>query len=171
MDSTLGQPTDQNDAQPIASANAGRAPRLYPGASSPAWLRSSFGTVKIIEDRLRVDPPHALSDADVRLVLAAVPEAWKEGITAVRLSAALTQSQTPSQNRFSKTFTIISRGSTKEQTLRRVLTDLAVRGLRTQFLSWHSLTEREASRVRRIVDSLVEELLPQLSHESQGGPK
>jgi hypothetical protein len=119
--------------------------------------------MKIIEDKVAVDPPHAICKADVRLILAAVPEIWIEGITTVRLSAALKQSQNTNQNRFSKTFTIASRGSTKEQTLRRFLTDLAARGLGVQFLLWHRLQEGDASRLRRVVTPLVDRLLLQLS--------
>jgi hypothetical protein len=124
--------------------------------------------MKIIEDKVTVDPPHALCKADVHLILAAVPEAWTEGITAVRLSAALQQSQNKNHNRFSKTFTIISRGSTKEQTLWRVLTDLGARGLGVQFLSWHRLQARDASWLRRVITPLVEQLLPQLSRKKAG---
>jgi hypothetical protein len=127
--------------------------------------------VKIIEDKVTVDPPHALSKADARVILNAVPETWKQGITAVRLSGALQQSQNTNQNRFSETFTIISRGSTKEQSLRRVLTDLAARGLGVQFLLWHRLQQRDASRLRRVVTPLMDKLLPRLSREPERNPK
>jgi hypothetical protein len=124
--------------------------------------------MKLIEDKITVDPPHALSKSDVRLILAAVPETWLEGITTVRLSAALYQSQNPNHNRFSKTFVITSRGSTKEQTLWRVLSDLAARGLGVRFLLWHRLQQRDASRVRRAVAPLVAQLLPELSRKQVG---
>ena len=121
--------------------------------------------MRIIEDKVTLYPPHAICKADVRTILASVPEICVEGVETVRLSAAMQHPRIASYNRFNHTLTITSRGRTKEQTLRRLLTELAAHGLGVQFLRGHRLRERDASRLRRVVSPLVGELLPQLSQK------
>jgi hypothetical protein len=119
--------------------------------------------MKVIEDKVTVYPPHAICRADVRTILSSVPDAWVENIETVRLSAAQKFMHVAIYNEFDNTLTIASRGLAKEQALERILIELAANGLGMEFVWGHRVQGRDASRLRRIVAPLVEEILPQLS--------
>ena len=121
--------------------------------------------MKIIEDKATIYPPHAICKADVPTIFTGVPDSWTEGIQTVRLSAAMQHPRVAYFNPFDGSFTITSRGQTKEQTLRRILTELAAHGLGIQFGLGHRLQKRDVSRIRRVVAPLMKEILPLLSQK------
>jgi hypothetical protein len=126
-------------------------------------VEASRTGVKILEDKLTVYPPHALCRADVRMIMSSVPAKWSEGVETVKLSAQQANIPIVKYNRFNKTFTISSRGQTKEHTLHQVLVRLAAHGLGLQLRGWERLQERDVSKVEKLVAPLFEELLPNLS--------
>ena len=121
--------------------------------------------MRVIEEKVTVYPPHAICRADVPIILAALPADWSAGIRCVRLCAS--HKRIPQliayQNTFDGSLTVKSRGVSKECTLRAVLTELAGRALGLTFLGGHRLQKRDQSRVERMVEPLVEVILPQLS--------
>lgn len=121
--------------------------------------------MKIIEDKVTVYPPHSICRADVRVILSAAPPEWVAEIETVRLSAAQQYPDVAVYSRFHRTFTITSRGYTKEHTLHQIFTELAAHALEISFRRGHSLQTRDLARVERIVTPLVERVLPLLSQK------
>ena len=120
--------------------------------------------MRVIEDKVTVDPQHAICKADIALIWSSIPAAWTDGIETVRLCSA---QQWPLRHAFCSDFnhmlTICSRGLTQDRTIQAILTELAARGLGLKFQRSHRLSERDAARVQRIIAPLVEEIVPQLS--------
>lgn len=125
----------------------------------------THAAVKTIEDKVTVYPPHSICRADVRVILSALPPEWVAEIETVRLSAAQQYPHVAVYSRFDHTFTITSRGHTKERTLHHVFTELAAHALGISFRRGHRLQARDVARVERIVAPLVERVLPLLSQK------
>src|SRR5438477_934373 len=66
--------------------------------------------MKIIEDKVKVYPPHAICRADVPKIMSAVPPEWVAEIKIVRLSAANPHPHVTIYNPFDHILTIKSRG-------------------------------------------------------------
>ena len=120
--------------------------------------------MKIILDKIKVYPAHALCRPDVRLILSSVPVAWTEGIELVRLSASRASS-VALYSHYDKTFTISSRGHSKEETLHLVLSELAAHALGFKRRTFGRLQARYQSQVESLVVPMVVELLPKLSQK------
>jgi len=123
--------------------------------------------MKIIEDKVTVYPPHALCKADIPVIFSALPEEWTAGVHTVRLSAA--QKENPTVIAFfhppDGSLLIRSRGLSKERVLRALLTELAGHALGLTFRSYRRLQKRDEPRVQRIIATLAEDILPQLSRK------
>lgn len=122
--------------------------------------------MNVIEDRVSVYPPHAICKADIPVIFASLPPEWTDGIETVRLCSS---QQWPLYRalfrRFNRSLTICSRGLTKENTIRAILTELAVHGLGIKFQRGHYLSQRDEARVQRVIAPLVELIVPQLSRK------
>jgi hypothetical protein len=123
--------------------------------------------MKIIEDKVTVYPPHAICKADVPVIFSALPAEWTAGIQTVRLSSS--HGENPTVIAFfhppNGSLLVKSRGFTKEQVLRGVLTELAGHALGLTFRTYRRLQKRDESRVQRVIAPLVEVILPQLSQK------
>ncbi len=123
--------------------------------------------MKIIVDKIDKHPGHALSRADIRLILSAVPQAWTEAIRVVRLCSLhednphVIASFHPSDG----SLMIRSRGFSKERVLRALLTELAGHALGVTFLAFRRLQKRDLSRVEQVVAPLVREIMPQFARK------
>jgi hypothetical protein len=124
-------------------------------------------SVKVIEDKVTVYPPHAICKADVPVILSALPPEWTADIRTVRLCSS--HGENPSVIAFfhppDGSLLVKSRGFTKERVLRGVLTELAGHALGLTFRSYRRLQKRDESRVQRLIAPLVEQILPQLSQK------
>ena len=121
--------------------------------------------MKIIEDKVKVYPPHAICRTDVPKILSAVPPEWVADIKIVKLSAANPHPHVAAYSPFDYTLTIKSRGWTKESTLHRIFTELAVHGMGITVRCGMKLQARDVSRVENLVVPLVDQVLPLLSRK------
>jgi len=123
--------------------------------------------MKVIEDKVTLYPPHAISKADVPIILSALPAEWTAGIRSVRLSSSHRENPTVIAFFFPPdgTLMIKSRGFAKERVLRALLTELAGHALGVVFRTYRRLQKRDEARIGRVVAPLVEEILPQLSQK------
>jgi len=119
--------------------------------------------MKIIEDKVKLYPPHAICREDVPKILSAVPQEWVADIKIVRLSAANPHPHVAAYNPFDYTLTIKSRCLTKERTLHRIFTEVAVHGMGITVRWGKKLQARDVSRVENVVAPLVDQVLPLLS--------
>ena len=123
------------------------------------------GSMKIIVDKIAEYPRHAITRADIHLILSSVPSAWTEHIKIVRLSASRSATAMALYARSVETLTIASRGYTKADTLRFVLAELAAWALGFKQRTFQHLPARYASRVDGLIAPLVREILPQISQK------
>jgi hypothetical protein len=121
--------------------------------------------MKIIVDKLDEYPGHAISRADVRLILASVPVAWSENVKVVRLSSSRSAASVALYAHSVETLTIASRGRARESALRCVLAELAAHALGFKHRTFQHLQARYQARVESLVAPLMAELLPQLSRK------
>src|SRR5260370_38008670 len=121
--------------------------------------------MKIIVDKIDEYPRHAISRADIHLILSAVPPAWSENVKVVRLSASRSAASVALYAQSGETLTIASRGHTKEDTLHRVLVELAAHALGFKHRTFQHLQSRYESQVENFVAPLMDELLPLLSQK------
>ncbi|MBI3868767.1 MAG: hypothetical protein HY299_09570 [Verrucomicrobia bacterium] len=119
--------------------------------------------MKIVADKIDEYPRHALTRADVRLIFTAVPAAWSEGVKTVRLSASRSAAAVALYAGPVETFTIASRGCTKEQALHAVLAELAAHALGFKRRTFQHLQARYEAQVETLVAPLMRALLPQLA--------
>ena len=124
-------------------------------------------TMKIVEDKVTVYPPHAICKADIPVILAALPAEWTAGIKTIRLSSSHGENPHVIARFFPSTglLNVKSRGTCKEHTLQAILTELAGHALGLTFLGFRRLQKRDESRVRRLIAPLVREILPQFSQK------
>jgi hypothetical protein len=121
--------------------------------------------MKITMDKIDEYPGHALSRADVRLILSAVPSAWSEHVKAVRLSSSRSAASVALYAHGVETLTIASRGHRKESALHCVLAELAAHALGFKHRTFQHLQARYQAQVESLVAPLMAELLPQLSRK------
>jgi hypothetical protein len=121
--------------------------------------------MKIIVDKIDEYPRHAISRADVHLILSSVPAAWTENVKVVRLSASRSAASVALYARSIETLTVASRGHTKEDALHCVLVELAAHALGFKRRAFQHLQARYESSVETWVAPLMDELLPQLSQK------
>src|SRR5689334_6098114 len=119
--------------------------------------------MKIIEDKVKVYPPHAICRTDVPRILSAVPPEWVADIRIVRLSAANPHPHVAAYSPFDYTLTIKSRGRTRKHTLYCIFTELAVHGMGITLRWGKQLQARDVSRVENVVAPIVDQVLPLLS--------
>jgi hypothetical protein len=123
--------------------------------------------MKIIMDKIDEDPRHAISKADIRLILSSLPPAWTEQIKVVRLSSSRSAASVALFAYSVETLTIASRGHTKESTLHSVLVELAAHALGFKHRTFQHLQSRYRAKVESLVVPLMDVLLPQLSHRTE----
>ncbi len=121
--------------------------------------------MKIIVDKIDEYPRHAISRADIHLILSSVPSAWTENVKIVRLSASRSATAVALYARSVEKLTIASRGHTKEETLRLVLAALAAHALGFKRRTFQHLQARHVSQVDSLIAPLVREILPQISQK------
>jgi hypothetical protein len=123
--------------------------------------------MKIIVDKIDEYPGHAISRADVRLILSAVPSSWSEHVKVVRLSSSRSAASVAlyAHSASGDALTIASRGRTKERALHCVLAELAAHALGFKHRTFQHLQARYQAKVESLVAPLMDELLPQLSHK------
>jgi hypothetical protein len=123
--------------------------------------------MKVITDKIDKEPGHAISRADVRLIVSAVPTEWTEQIRVVRLSASLSAIGVAlyAHSSSGDVLTISSRGHTKEIVLRCVLSELVTHALGFKTGTFQHLQARHHAQVERLIAPLMAELLPQLSQK------
>jgi len=119
--------------------------------------------MKIIVDKIDEHPGHALSRADVRLILSTVPVAWSEHIKVVRLSSSRSAASVALYAHSVKTLTIASRDRTPGTTLHCLLAELVAHALGFKHRTFQHLQARYHARVESLVAPLMDELLPRLS--------
>ena len=124
--------------------------------------------MKIIVDRIDEHPGHAISRADVRVVLSSVPAEWSEHLKVVRLSSSRSAASMALYAHVSSgdTLTIASRGHTKEKALRCMLAEMAAHALGFKHRTFQHLQARYQTQVESLVAPLMAELLPQLSRKT-----
>ena len=124
-------------------------------------------SMKVIEDKVTVYPPHSLCKADIPVILSSLPAEWTAGVQTVRLSSS--HGENPTVIAFfhppDGSLLIKSRGFTKERVLRALLTELAGHAVGVAFRTYRRLQKRDESRIERLIAPLVEEILPQLSRK------
>ena len=121
--------------------------------------------MKIVVDKIDEYPGHALSRADVRLILSSVPPTWSEHVKVVRLSSSRSAASVALYAHGVETLTIASRGKTKKAALHCMLSELASHALGLKQRTFQHLQARYQARVESLVAPLMVELLPQLSHK------
>lgn len=121
--------------------------------------------MKIIVDKIDEDPGHAISRADIKIILSSVPPAWMENVKVVRLSASRSAASVALYARSGETLTIASRGFTKKTTLHRVLAELASHSLGFKHRTFQHLQARYEPKVEALIAPLMNDLLPQLSEK------
>jgi len=114
-------------------------------------------------DKIDKYPRHAISKADVRLIMSSVPPAWTERVRVVRLSSSRSAASVALFADSVETLTIASCGHTKESTLHHVLVELAAHASGFKHRTFQHLQSRYQAKVESLVVPLMDELLPQLS--------
>jgi hypothetical protein len=122
--------------------------------------------MKIVADKIDDHLKHALTRADVRLILSSVPPAWSEHVKVVRLSASRSAASLALYAHSVETLTIASRGFTKERAVNSVLSELAAHALGFKRRTFQHLQSRYQHQVESLVTPLMAEILPQLSRKT-----
>ena len=119
--------------------------------------------MKIIVDKIDELPRHAISKAEVRMVLTLVPAAWSEHVKVVRLSSSRSAASVALYAHSGETLTIASRGRGRDDTLHQVLVELAAQSLGFKHRTFQHLQSRYQAEVERLVTPLMTKLLQKLS--------
>jgi hypothetical protein len=113
--------------------------------------------MKIRADKIDDGPPHRLNAKDVRLILAAVPPEWIEGLVEVRLANA------PGPRAYlmhsEGRLIIYSRYSTERQILTEILSALAAPSLNITNVVARRPTKPEQHRLDRFIQPILDKLL------------
>ena len=109
--------------------------------------------MQIIVDKINVPPVHALTRAQVKILLSVVPKEWLRYIQTIHLSATL-----PDHSRFprpviysSNRLNVCSRGLKPEQAQREVLRELAMYGLNIRPSYGHRLSKQQLKKIDEII--------------------
>ena len=125
--------------------------------------------MKIHADKIEGSPSHGLTARDVRLILAAVPHDWIEGLVDVRLAngpgprAYLFRSE--------GRLTIYSRSGTKRQVLIEVLSALAAPALNITNCVARGPSKAEKHRLEQFIEPFVEQVLPDMTPPKKLSPQ
>ena len=124
--------------------------------------------MNIHTDKIESAPPHALLLSDVRRILQAVPPDWIGELTEVRLANSLEYySPYAFFSRYDGCLTIYSRRGTKKQALLAVLSALAAPSLGIKTAMGRRFSEADKHRIDRLIQPVVEELLPVLTPQKK----
>jgi len=126
--------------------------------------------MKIIADKIDAYPKHALTRADVRMILSSVPPTWAEHVKVVHLSASRSAASLVLYAHADETLTVASRGYTKERAVHSVLSELAAHALGFKRRTFQHLQSRYQSQVESLVAPLMAEILPQLTRKTTWVP-
>jgi hypothetical protein len=116
--------------------------------------------MKIHADKIDGVHPHALGIRGIRCLLAAVPESWIADLKGVRLTNSLESSPRAFFSRHDHILVVHARGCTTRQALELILFELAGVHFGYATRHWHTLSAREKSHLQKIVEPLIEELVP-----------
>jgi len=125
--------------------------------------------MKIHADKIEGGPPHGLIVRDVRLILAAVPPEWIEGLVEVRLA----NGTGPRAYLFRSDgrLTIYSRSGTKRQILVEVLSVLAAPSLNIKSTVSRSPSKAEAHRLEQFIEPIVERISAEMTPPTKRSPE
>jgi hypothetical protein len=125
--------------------------------------------MKIHADKIDGSPWHGLSVREVRLILAAVPPEWIEGLVEVRLA----NGPGPRAYLFhgDGRLTIYSRSGTERQILVAVLSVLAAPSLNIQSTVSRSPSKAEAHRLEQFIEPIVERILAEMTPPTKRSPE
>ena len=115
--------------------------------------------MKIYADKIVGSAQHALSISEVKRILKAIPAEWLDGLSETHLSNSSESGPRAFFNKHDKTFTIHSCGSTPSETLKIILSELAAVHLGYTTRHWHRLSKTEKSRIEKITQPFLDELL------------
>lgn len=116
--------------------------------------------MKISADKTVGSAQHALSITEIKRILKAIPAEWLDGLSRTHLSNSSESAPRAFFDRFHKTLTIHSCGSTPLETLKIILSELATVHLGYTTRHWHRLSATEKSKIKKITQPFVDELLP-----------
>jgi len=125
--------------------------------------------MRIHADKIDDGPSHGLSKGEVRLILAAVPAEWVEGLKEVRLA----NGPGPRAYMFHSDgrLTIYSRGVTERQILREVLSALAAPFLNIKNVVSRGPSGPEQRRLDRFIQPILDQLLTELAEMGKRNPQ
>jgi hypothetical protein len=115
--------------------------------------------VKIQSDKVTGKPPHALTEAELRRVMAALPPEWVADVSEIRLSNALDPADRTYFHRPEGILTVYSRGRTRQHVIGAIFTELAAYSLGFKRTRWQRITEPRLHRINQMVGPLTEKLL------------
>ena len=123
--------------------------------------------MKIHADKIESPPSHALSVKSVKCILKSIPSEWTEHISEVRIANSLESAPRVFLNLYDNILTIHSRGATPKRATEMILSELAAvyHGYTTRH--WHRLSASEKVQVQKIIQPLIDELLPVVTPEER----
>jgi hypothetical protein len=123
--------------------------------------------MKIHADKIESSTTHALSVHQVSSILKTVPSEWIDGLSEVRLTNALESAPRAFFNRYDKTLTLHCRGCAPKKALELVLYELAAVYHGYDKRHWHRLSTAEKSNIKKVIQPLMDELLPVITQEKK----
>ena len=114
--------------------------------------------MKIHADKAEGPLRHAVSISQLRRLLKAVPAELVSGISDVRLSNSTDSAPRVFFCRYSKTLTVHSCGSKPGLILELIVKELAASHLGYATRHWHRLSALENSKIKKMVQPLMDEL-------------
>lgn len=118
--------------------------------------------MKIHADKIEGNPPHAIRVKDLRVILAALPSEWTEGISEVRLSNSQELRSWAFFSRYDGTLTIYSRGGSAKEALIATLSELAACTLGIATRQRHRRSDQESHRILPLIKPYIDQFLPTL---------
>lgn len=115
--------------------------------------------MKIHADKIEGNPPHALSIAEVRCVLKAVPAEWIEGISEVHLSNSSQNGPRVFYSQYYGTLVIHSRGCSAELAVAMIMRELASVQLGHATRNWHRISKAERVYLQKVIQPYLDEVL------------
>jgi len=116
--------------------------------------------MKIHADKIDGTPPHALGVRGIKCALATVPASWIANLAEVRLTNSLESAPRAFFSQYDHILTVHARGCSTRQALELILSELAAVHFGYATRHWHRLSAKEASHLHKVIQPLVEELLP-----------
>ena len=120
--------------------------------------------MNIHADKIEAGPMHALTVRDVKSILRAIPPAWVEDLTEVRLSNSLEHHRSYAFfSRYDGCLTIYSRRGTKRQAVIAVLSALAANHLGIRLRMARRTSEADRRRIQRVIQPMVDEVMAEIT--------